>query len=64
MEKNWNLVSNKELQDECSRLENEFTEKQKVMKDTYEVMDNLSKKYVEIKAILNKRQGIDNGSTK
>lgn len=63
-ETNWNLISNKELKEECERLEKEFVEKQEIMKDLVSKIEELdtnltelSKNYVEIKKILNKREG-------
>ena len=63
-ETNWNMASNTQLKEELERLEKLFNEKQKEMeKIVLEIdvlhndMNNLSKSYVEIKDILNKRQG-------
>lgn len=61
---NWNLASNTQLKEECDRLEKEFKEKQKLMENTHKQMVELSKQYVEVKKILDKRQGKRNGSTK
>ena len=61
---NWNLASNAQLKEECERLENEFSEKQQKMKDAVKEIDDLneslkelSRQYVDIKNILNKREG-------
>ena len=63
-ETNWNMASNAQLKEELERLEKLFNEKQKEMeKIVLEIdvlhndMNNLSKSYVEIKDILNKREG-------
>lgn len=63
-ETNWNMASNVQLKKELERLEKLFNAKQKEMeKIVLEIdvlhndMNNLSKSYVEIKDILNKRQG-------
>lgn len=62
--KNWNLASNSQLQEECEHLQSEYSQKQILMKQTYEEMHLLSEQYVQIKSILEKRQGKNNGSTK
>lgn len=62
--KNWNLASNTQLQEECKRLQSDYTQKQLLMKQTYEEMHSLSEQYINIKSILEKRQGKNNGSTK
>lgn len=61
---NWNLVSNAQLKEECERLENEFADKQKELKETVNQIDllnnellEMSKTYNDIKLILNKREG-------
>lgn len=61
---NWNLASNVQLKEECERLESEFSEKQQKMKDAVKEIDDLneslkelSRQYVDIKNILNKREG-------
>lgn len=61
---NWNLASNAQLKEECERLENEFSKKQQKMKDAVKEIDDLneslkelSRQYVDIKNILNKREG-------
>lgn len=61
---NWNLASNAQLKEECERLESEFSEKQQKMKDAVKEIDDLneslkelSRQYVDIKNILNKREG-------
>lgn len=63
-ETNWNMASNAQLKEELERLEKLFNTKQKEMgKIVSEIdvlhndMNNLSKSYVEIKDILNKREG-------
>lgn len=63
-ETNWNMASNDQLKKELERLEKLFNAKQKEMeKIVLEIdvlhndMNNLSKSYVEIKDILNKREG-------
>ena len=61
---NWNLASNSQLKEECKHLEIEFSEKQEELAiavnkidELNETLINLSKKYREIKEILNKREG-------
>jgi wobble nucleotide-excising tRNase len=61
---NWNLASNAQLKEECERLEKEFGEKQKELgglvskiDEFNEILFNMSKKYRELKEILNKREG-------
>ena len=63
-ETNWNMASNAQLKEELERLENLFNKKQKEMEQIvleidilHNDMNNLSKSYVEIKDILNKREG-------
>ena len=63
-ETNWNMASNTQLKEELERLENLFNKKQKEMGQMvleidilHNDMNNLSKSYVEIKDILNKREG-------
>ena len=63
-ETNWNMASNTQLKEELERLENLFNKKQKEMEQMVLEIDilhndinNLSKSYVEIKDILNKREG-------
>lgn len=64
METNWELASNTQLQEECKRLENEFNEYQAVMRQTHEKMTELSRQYVELKKILDKRLGKNKNGTK
>lgn len=63
-ETNWNMASNAQLKEELERLEKLFNAKQKEMEKIvseidvlHNDMNNLSKSYVEIKDILNKREG-------
>ena len=63
-ETNWNIASNAQLKEELERLEKLFNTKQKEMEKIvseidvlHNDMNNLSKSYVEIKHILNKREG-------
>jgi len=63
-ETNWNMASNAQLKEELERLEKLFNAKQKEMEKIvseidilHNDMNNLSKSYVEIKKILNKREG-------
>ena len=63
-ESNWNMVSNTQLKEELTRLETEFKLKQDEMRkivlkidELHNSMNELSKTYVEIKDILNKREG-------
>jgi len=63
-ETNWNMASNAQLKEELERLEKLFNTKQKEMEKIvseidvlHNDMNNLSKSYVEIKDILNKREG-------
>ncbi len=61
---NWDFASNAQLKEECERLESEFSENQKKMKDAIKEIDDinealkdLSRQYVAVKKILNKREG-------
>ena len=61
---NWQLASNSQLKEECERLEKEFNEGQEKLKEVVNAVDlinesliELSKRYREIKEILNKREG-------
>ena len=63
-ESNWNMVSNTQLKEELTRLETEFKLKQDEMRkivlkidELHNSMNELSKTYVEIKNILDKREG-------
>ena len=63
-ESNWNMVSNRQLKEELTRLETEFKLKQDEMgkivlkiDELHNSMNELSKTYVEIKDILDKREG-------
>ena len=63
-ESNWNIVSNSQLKEELTRLETEFKLKQDEMgkivlkiDELHNSMNELSKTYVEIKNILDKREG-------
>lgn len=63
-ETNWNMASNAQLKEELERLEKLFNAKQKEMEKIvseidvlHNDMNNLSKSYVEIKKILDKREG-------
>lgn len=63
-ESNWNMVSNTQLKEELTRLETEFKLKQDEMRkivlkidELHNSMNELSKTYVEIKDILDKREG-------
>ena len=63
-ESNWNMVSNTQLKEELTRLETEFKLKQDEMgkivlkiDELHNSMNELSKTYVEIKDILDKREG-------
>lgn len=65
---NWNLASNSQLKEECERLEKEFSTLQTELKEYVNKIDSLntnlvdmSKKYREIKEILNKREGKNDG---
>lgn len=60
----WNIASNSELKEECKRLENDFLEKQQEIKKCVERVEELNKEmnelsatYIEVKNILNKREG-------
>ena len=66
---NWNLASNAQLKEECERLKKEFVRNQeelgKVVSkiDEYnEVLVDLSKQYRQVKEILNKREGKNEGN--
>ncbi len=61
---NWKLASNKQLKEECERLEIEFKEKQNELgkyvskiDEFNETLSKLSQQYVDLKKILNKREG-------
>ena len=61
---NWKLASNSQLKEECERLEKEFAEKQEILKETVNKIDELntsltqlSKQYIEITDIIKKREG-------
>ncbi len=63
-ENNWNMASNSQLKEELNRLDNEFNARQTEMEEIvskidvlHEEMNNLSKSYIEIKKILDKREG-------
>ena len=63
-ETNWNMASNAQLKEELERLDKLFNAKQKEMEKIvseidvlHNDMNNLSKSYVEIKHMLNKREG-------
>lgn len=63
-EHNWNMASNSQLKEELNRLDNEFNARQTEMEEVvskidvlHEEMNNLSKSYIEIKKILDKREG-------
>ena len=63
-ETNWNIASNTQLKEELTRLETEFKLKQSEMEKIvseidvlHNSMNELSKTYVEIKDILDKREG-------
>lgn len=61
---NWNLESNIQLKEKLEGLQKTFSVKQNELKDCIDKIDklntelrDLSKKYNEIKTILNKREG-------
>ena len=63
-ENNWNMASNSQLKEELNRLDNEFNARQTEMEEIvskidvlHKEMNNLSKSYIEIKKILDKREG-------
>ena len=63
-EHNWNMASNSQLKEELNRLDNEFNSRQTEMEEVvskidvlHEEMNDLSKSYIEIKKILDKREG-------
>ena len=63
-ESNWNMVSNSQLKEELTRLETEFKLTQDEMgkivlkiDELHNSMNELSKTYVEIQDILDKREG-------
>lgn len=63
-ENNWNMASNSQLKEELNRLDNEFNARQTEMEEIvskidvlHEEMNDLSKSYIEIKKILDKREG-------
>lgn len=60
----WKLASNTQLKEELERLENGFSAAQEEMRGLVDKIDELnakmtemSKSYIEIKEILNKREG-------
>lgn len=62
--KDWKIASNTELKEECERLKNIFAEKQEEMKSLVDeinkindYMVGISKDYIEVRTILNKREG-------
>lgn len=65
--KDWKIASNTELKEECERLKKIFEEKQEEMKTLVEKINELnnsmvelSNNYVEVRTILNKREGKSN----
>ena len=58
---NWNMVSNSRLQEECDNLTKKYEKERAKMIKAHEVMVKLSQEYVEVKGILDKRQGKNNG---
>ena len=58
---NWNMVSNSRLQEECDNLAKKYEKERAKMIKAHEVMVKLSQEYVEVKGILDKRQGKNNG---
>lgn len=62
-DKKWNLSSNSHLNEELEKMQEKYEECQQKIKNIYDVMLDLSQQYVQIKSILNKRQGKNNGNT-
>lgn len=60
MNKNYNILSTSELKDELSKLTDEYNEARDNLAKYYEIMNNASNTYEEIKAIINKREGKPN----
>lgn len=58
---NWNMASNSRLQEECDNLTKKYEKERAKMIKAHEVMVKLSQEYVEVKGILDKRQGKNNG---
>lgn len=63
-EKDWNIASNKEMKEELERLNTSFQTKQGRMKEVItelesldKEMNDLSRSYVKIKEILDRREG-------
>lgn len=56
-EKNWNLLSNNQLEEERDNLEKEYEKKQVQMLQLHEEMVQISTDYKNLSEILNKRQG-------
>ncbi len=56
-EKNWNLLSNNQLEEERNNLEKEYEKKQVQMLQLHEEMVQISTDYKNLSEILNKRQG-------
>lgn len=55
-----NTATNAELKAECERLENEYKKLQIEVSDGLKQLYEYSKRYVNIKKILNKREGKTN----
>lgn len=53
----WNIASNSQLEEECTRLEKEFNEQQEKMIIMHKTLLSLSEKYNTLTEILNKRHG-------
>lgn len=60
-EKDWNMMSNTQLQEECERLKNEYESKKEKMIQLNEDLIEISLSYCDIMDILDKRLGKNNG---
>lgn len=60
-ERNWNMVSNSQLEKKCEELKKRYEEDKIKMIELHKEMTSLSVEYCEIKEILDKRQGKKNG---
>lgn len=56
-EKNYSLMTNKELNEEYDRLVETFRNAQTILKENYLIMVSSAEESVKIKEILNKREG-------
>ena len=57
MATNYNLMSNAQLKEEYTRIENEYKVKQQDLKQAYDAMVRLSNEFSTISEIIDKREG-------